>query len=156
MKGRKRGGVTRNRFVTPRGAALKVEFQSKLNGAATAGVGDMAKGAFWVDAISCAVGGAAVSGEEELGRVGDSKGFEPQFHVVALGETDRFGKRGVKVEEVGAAQVVAADIAEDTVASCSREAGCREPRVVGIGADAVTDCYGGNEIWSLSVAGRLE
>src|SRR6266404_1951615 len=156
MKERKKGGVTRDGFVTPRGAELKVEFQAKLKGASAAGVGDMAKGTFWVDAIRCAVGGAAISGEEELRRVGDSKGFEPEFHIIALCETDRFGKRGVKVEEVGAAQVVAADIAEDTVASRSREAGCREPRVVGIGADAVTDLYGGNEIRSLSVARRLE
>src|SRR6476660_185114 len=103
MKRRKGGGVTRDRIVTPRGAGLKVEFQAELKCAAAAGASDVAEATFGVGAISCAIRGAAISGEEELRCVGDAKGFEAHFHVVALRETDRFGERGVKVEEIGSA-----------------------------------------------------
>src|SRR2546429_6719429 len=80
--------------------------------------------------------------------------FRSHFHVVALRETDRFGKGGIKVEEIGAAQVVAADVAKGARGSGSREARCREPRVVG--PDAMKNLYGGNEIRRLRVTRRVE
>src|SRR5437870_863146 len=65
-----------------------------------------------------------------------------------------FGKGGIKVEEIGAAQVVAADVAKGARGSGSREARCREPRVVG--PDAMKNLYGGNEIRRLRVTRRVE
>src|SRR5204863_2090794 len=126
MEGRKGGGVTRERIVAPRGAGLKVEFQSKLKGAAAGGAGDFAK----AGAAKCCAGcGTSIRREEKLRRVGHSKSFQPQIEIQSLRKANGLGQCCVQVEEVGTAEIVAAHGTEGTRGRGSRETGRAEPRI---------------------------
>src|SRR5215813_7458187 len=133
-----------------------MEFEAKLQSAAAAGVGNVAKGALRVYVVGCAVRCAAVGREEELRRVGDAEGFEPHFHVVALGETNGFRERSVQVEEIRAAAKIAAEIAKYARRSGEGEARRIEPRGIRITPDTVSNFERCHKVRRLRIARRFQ
>src|SRR5260370_14268513 len=88
--------------------------------------------------------------EEELRRVGHAECFQPQVQIVAFRESDGLEQGSIQVEKAWPAEEVPPHVAE-----CLARWSSKARRVErGIGADAVKDLDGSNQIRSLGVVRR--
>src|SRR5450432_1740587 len=107
---------------------LETQLRAQLHAPPAAGAGDVA-------VVGILDVGVRIA---ELGRVGDAERFSTQFHPDLLGEAEDLKKGGVRVEEVGTGENVAARGTEAHSGGL-HEAGQAEPGAAAFGwsVDAV-------------------